>query len=391
MHRVRLSFGGALLLLGACAQLPPLDTGVGAALSGCSTRSASIRFDLDGAPPSRCTIEGEREFSVLVAPEHAPPINPSPWYAFRYQANGSDNVIVHLRYLAAKHRYRPKWQSQTHTKLLDASLRDDGRTATLVLPPGEAVVSGQELIGTQEYASLMARLDRSAAVTRETLGRSHGGRPIDALRIGEPTASRLVILLGRQHPPEVSGAIAMEHFLETLVALADAGKFDAQDLQVLAVPLLNPDGVARGHWRANLGGEDLNRDWGTFAQPETRSVAQWLDRLPDQVRPVAMVDFHSTARNLFYVQGDEASADQARFLARWLGGKEHLIAGYPFAIERRNANPGSGTAKNWFHAMHAIPAYTYEVGDETDRQAIAQAAREFAASLMAALSLSELP
>ncbi|MBK6414127.1 M14 family metallopeptidase [Sphingopyxis sp.] len=237
----------------------------------------------------------------------------------------------------------------------------------------------------------MARLDRSAAVTRETLGHSHGGRPIEALRIGQPTAPRLVILLGRQHPPEVSGAIAMEHFLETLVTLADAGKFDAQDLQVLAVPLLNPDGVARGHWRANLGGEDLNRDWGTFAQPETRSVAQWLGRLPSQVRPVAMVDFHSTSRNLFYVQGDESSEDQERFLARWLGGKEHLIADYPFSIERRNSNPGAGTAKNWFHTTHAIPAYTYEVGDETDRQAVAQAARELAKSLVEALSLSELP
>ncbi|MBK6414128.1 hypothetical protein [Sphingopyxis sp.] len=81
-------------------------------MSGCSTETASISFDFEGAPPSRCTIEGEREFSVLVSPEHAPPINPSPWYAFRYQSNGSENVVVHLRYLAAKHRYRPKWQKQ---------------------------------------------------------------------------------------------------------------------------------------------------------------------------------------------------------------------------------------------------------------------------------------
>ena len=91
------------------------------------------------------------------------------------------------------------------------------------------------------------------------------------------------------------------------------------------------------------------------------------------------------------MQGDEASEDQERFLARWLGGKEHLFAGYPFSIERRNANAGAGTAKNWFHAAHAIPAYTYEVGDETDRQAIAQAARELATSLMEALPVSRLP
>lgn len=325
---------------------------------------------------------------MLISPEHAPPINPSPWYAFRYQAAGQDNVVVHLRYLEGRHRYRPKWRSETETSLLDALVRDDGKTATLIVPPGKAVISSQELVGAAENEAMLARLDRSNGVTREVLGRSLDGRPIEALRFGDPRARRLVILLGRQHPPEVSGAIAMGHFLAELAAVADVGGLEGHDLQVLAIPVLNPDGVARGHWRANLGGVDLNRDWGSFSQPETRAVSQWLERLPNHVSPVAMVDFHSTSRNLFYVQGDEASEEQERFLSRWLGGKETLIAGYPFSIERRNANPGSGTAKNWFHARFAIPAYTYEVGDETDRLAIELSAREFAKRLIDALPQS---
>lgn len=180
----------------------------------------------------------------------------------------------------------------------------------------------------------------------------------------------------------------MEHFLETLVTQAENGELDKRDVQILAVPLLNPDGVARGHWRANLGAADLNRDWGIFAEPETRSVVGWLRRLPGHVHPVAMVDFHSTSRNLFYVQGDEASEEQEQFLARWLGGKEDLLGGYPFTIERRNANANAGTAKNWFHAAYAIPAYTYEVGDETDRATVARAARSLAMSLVDALPVA---
>lgn len=105
--------------------------------------------------------EGEREFSIFVSPEHAPPINPSPWYAFRYKADGHENIIVHLRYLGSKHRYRPKWRSATHATVLDASVRDDGRTATLVLPPGQAVVSAQELVGRLQYEASWARLERS--------------------------------------------------------------------------------------------------------------------------------------------------------------------------------------------------------------------------------------
>ena len=111
--------------------------------------------------------------------------------------------------------------------------------------------------------------------------------------------------------------------------------------------------------QANRGATDLNRDWGPFTQPETRAAKAWLDALPQSVRPVLMVDFHSTRSNLFHVQGDdEMDERQRRFLAAWLGGPEQALAAYPFTIEPRNANPGSGTAKNWFHAAYAVPSCT---------------------------------
>ena len=108
----------------------------------------------------------------------------------------------------------------------------------------------------------------------------------------------------------------------------------------------------------------------------------WLDRLPSEVRPVAMVDFHSTWRNLFYVQGPDENPRGDPLLDNWLKGRERAIPGYEFTVEPRNANPGSGTAKNWFFATYGIPSYTYEVGDETDRDAIERAARALARSLV---------
>lgn len=65
--------------------------------------------------------------------------------------------------------------------------------------------------------------------------------------------------------------------------------------------------------------------------------------------------------------------------------------GYPFTIERRNNNPGSGTAKNWFFERFAIPAYTYEVGDDTDPAATAAAARLLATGFLAALENIRTP
>lgn len=385
----RYVWAGLALLAGGCASAPPPPAGIGlltqAELAGsgadCRTASASLHFDFDGASASACAVRGERDFTLLVTPEHAPPINPSPWYAFRYKAAGDAPVKVTLRYLGGKHRYSPRLAGGGDIRNVAAQVSNDGTEAVIALPPGSGIVSAQEVIVPDDARADLARWSAATGAPVFTLGRSHDGRPIEAIRLGRADAPRLVILLGRQHPPEVTGSIAMTAFVDTLAARAET----LGDVQVLVVPMLNPDGVARGHWRANRGAMDLNRDWGDFTQPETRAVKAWLDALPSAVRPVLMVDFHSTARNLFYVQGDEASAAQKRFLTAWLEGRERAVPSYPFTIEPRNANPGSGTAKNWFHARFAIPAYTYEVGDSADRAATRRMAEALAETLPPAL------
>lgn len=346
-----------------------------------------MHFDFEGASRSACYVEDERTVSIVVTPEHLPPINPSPWYAFRYVATNGGTLTVTVRYAGARHRYAPIWRGTGDPAGFAAAVVDDGRAVTITLPTGKGIVSGQPLITGEQYDALSAQLVEQGRGNAITLGRSHDGRPITAVRLGDADAPRLVVLIGRQHPPEVTGAMAMDTFANTLAGSVAAGAIDRTRFQFLIVPLLNPDGVARGHWRANLGGTDLNRDWGAFTQPETRAVADWLARLPPTVRPVLMLDFHSTNRNLFYVQGSETSASEQRFRAAWLVGKETILKGYPFEIEPRDANPDAGTAKNWFHRTYAIPAYTYEVGDNTDPAALRDAAEALARAMIPALGL----
>jgi predicted deacylase len=376
---------GLGLATGACVQTPPPAPAPSQGFAGlaCRTATASLHFDFDGASASACSVTGERDFTLLVTPEHFPPINPSPWYAFRYEAGGDAPVTVTLRYLGAEHRYAPKWSAGSGAwRDLPGEPTKDGKGLVIRLPQGRGLVAAQEIITPGDVSTDLARWSAATGAAVVTLGTSHDGRAIAALRLGRADAPRLVVLLGRQHPPEVTGAIAMRAFVDALVA--DAGRLG--DVQFLIVPMLNPDGTARGHWRANRGSVDLNRDWGPFTQPETRSLKAWLDALPPPVRPVLMVDFHSTRSNLFYVQGEaEASAVQQGFLAAWLGGQETALAGFPFTIEPRNANPGSGTAKNWFHTAYAIPAYTYEVADTADRAATRKAANALAARLLVVL------
>lgn len=373
---------------GACVQAPPPEAVPApaplAVKATCRTAAARLYFDFDGASASACAVRSERDFALLVTPEHAPPINPSPWYAFRYETTGEAPVTVTLGYLGGQHRYAPKWRGADGTwRDLPAEPSADGKSAVIRLPAGGGMIAAQEIIPPAAARADLARWSAKSGAQPFTIGTSHDGRPIEAIRLGRSDAPKLVVLLGRQHPPEVTGAIAMAGFVDVLAGRAG----DLGDMQFLVVPMLNPDGVVRGHWRANRGAVDLNRDWGLFTQPETRSVKAWLDALPQSVRPVLMVDFHSTRSNLFYVQGKgEASAGQQRFLAAWLEGRENAFAGYPFTIEPRNANPGSGTAKNWFFETYAIPSYTYEVADDADRAATRTAARALADSLMPALA-----
>lgn len=357
-------------------------------LSGCTTAYGSVHFDFEGASRSACYVENERAISILVAPEHQPPINPSPWYAFGYSVAKGEKLTVNVRYVGARHRYAPKWQGRGEATGFSASVAEDGSAVSIMLPAGDGVVSGQPLITSAHYEKLLKQLAVSGKGHRLTLGYSHDGRPIEAVRLGNANAPRLVILLGRQHPPEVTGAVALDAFALAVAKHMGSGAIDRKEYQFLIVPLLNPDGVARGHWRANLGGIDINRDWGAFSQPETRSVRDWLSKLPAGVKPALMLDFHSTSRNLVYVQGADASKQGQRFLAAWLEGKETAFAGFPFSIEPRDANPGLGTTKNWFHATYGIPAYTYEVGDGSDAAAVQSAAEALAQTMIPALDLS---
>ena len=373
--------------LGGCATTATSQVSSERAGAACSTSSGSIAFDFETAPQSTCAVLGEREFAIRVTPEHAPPINPSPWYAFRYGASGAEGISVRLDYVGARHRYAPHLVRGETAVPLPVEVTGDGSSAWLHLPPGEGLVAAQELFASERYDLFIDRLASLRQSEKIELGRSLDGRPIKAIRFGNPAAPRLVVLIGRQHPPEVTGAIAMEAFVDELARLVQADEGANRNFQFLVVPEINPDGVARGYWRANRGGKDLNRDWGEFSQPETRAVKAWLDALPQGVRPAAMLDFHSTDRNLFYVQGEaETDEREEMFLAGWLQGKTTRMPGYPFTIERRNAR-ANGSAKNWFHQAYDIPAYTYEVGDQTDREAIRRSAIALARSYLAQLHL----
>ncbi|MCB1842119.1 MAG: succinylglutamate desuccinylase/aspartoacylase family protein, partial [Halioglobus sp.] len=262
------------------------------------------------------------------------------------------------------------------------STAEGEHTMTLSLPAHSPViwVAAQELITAGWYEQWLRELDAGDDVNVRLFGSSVQGRP---LYVAE-TAARpeFVVLLGRQHPPEVTGALAMRPFVQALMGGTALARSFRERYQVIIAPLMNPDGVALGHWRHNVNGVDLNRDWGSFTQAETAAFAAELQKLEATgARAAFMLDFHSTKRSLFYTQLASDFPGDEDFATTWLERSRKRMPDYEFSHEAR-ARSGQGNSKNWYFGNYGIPAITYEIGDEVARDDIARSSSIFAEEFM---------
>ena len=190
----------------------------------------------------------------------------------------------------------------------------------------------------------------------------------------------------RQHPPEVTGAIAMQVFVEEILSDTPLAARFRERFAVTVVPMLNPDGVVLGYWRHGTGGLDLNRDWGPFTQPETQlmqDLLERLDRQPDRNLRL-FLDFHSTQRDVFYTIPDELPTDPVMFTSQWLANLQGRMPDYAV-----NPDPGHNanlpTSKTYVYQTYGVPAATFEIGDETDRDLINRIGREASRAMMETL------
>ncbi len=372
---------GCIGLLAACAPTPDPAT------LACSEGTVQLRADFPQARAADCSRAGPASFTVTIAPE-ATPINPSPWYAFDIVSGRSAEVEVVLQYTESRHRYRPKRQTETGWIMLPetaVTLDDEGRVATIALDtgPGRTRIAGQEWLPPAERQAWVEEFGDCAGLERRDIGETVQGRPVTALLGGAPEPSApLIVILGGQHPPEVPGVLGLRAFLEALFLEEGTSEALLETHRVLIVPEMNLDGVQLGHWRLNVGLIDLNRDWGPFSQPESRAVRDEIARLVAVGhRPVLMLDFHATRRNVLYTAPDDAALVPANFAGNFLAAIDRHWDG-EMPGRSSSHNPGLPTSRTWFVETYAAPALTVEFGDETPRDEIDALARVYAASLV---------
>jgi protein MpaA len=142
------------------------------------------------------------------------------------------------------------------------------------------------------FAALALTVGADDAPTAETIGHSVRGRPIRALRLGDPLSERRLLVVGCIHGNECAGMAIVRRLSRSL------GRGATFDLWL--VPNLNPDGLRLGV-RQNARGVDLNRNFpagwqpiGTpwyweysgprpLSEPETRVARRFLLRIEPDV------------------------------------------------------------------------------------------------------------
>jgi murein peptide amidase A len=200
------------------------------------------------------------------------------------------------------------------------------------------------------------------------LGRSEEGRPIVALRVGDPRRTR-VLVFGCIHGTECAG-----------ITVARALERVGTSLDLWIVPNLNPDGYARSV-RQNARGVDLNANWASqwygggrpwdtyypgpfpFSERETRIARNLILR----IRPRVTIWFHQHM-NLVWAWGPSTTAGRIyahvaamRFYHRhWLHGtatnwqNHHLPGSASFTVELQAGGLSPQEVRRQVHAILAL-------------------------------------
>jgi len=375
--RLGLTFCGLALtgFFGGCETVSetPLPPAAGEAL--CDNEVAEIYISHATAHLSDCTVISGDSLAFINRPENTP-INDSAWYGFRVDPIKRGHLKISMKYEDGKHRYPPKisYDGTNWTVLPEAQIsQDDEKTVELDLDVQSRpfFVSAQEILTKIAHDVWTDDIAEMPFATKSVIGVSRDGHPISMLTVQtEPSKKKpYVMWVGRQHPPEVTGALALMPFTETVLGDTPLATKFRDIFNVLIVPNMNPDGVTAGHWRHNKGGVDL------------KSALRRFETKEDNI--VFFLDFHSTWRNLLYTQTDEEPTEPPMFARDWLAAVDAKLSDrvYKFTREPRK-NSKRPISKNYMYDTYGISAITYEVGDNTDRDAIKTSAIVFAEEMM---------
>ena len=132
----------------------------------------------------------------------------------------------------------------------------------------------------QQHNALISQCATDERVSVEVLGKTHDGRDIDLLCIGDKNKLVRIWAIARQHPGETMAEWWMEGYLDRLLDEHDSVSRALLEKAVFyVVPNMNPDGSFRGYLRTNARGINLNREWDKTTIENSPEVFHVLNKM----------------------------------------------------------------------------------------------------------------
>ena len=111
------------------------------------------------------------------------------------------------------------------------------------------------------------------------LCRTRKGRPIQSLYVGKlkGDSKYSIFLSARHHACEMIASYSLEGLLEAVLAETELGRWFQNNVEILAIPFVDKDGVEDGDQGKNRKPHDHNRDYGNESiYPSIRSIRQFV-------------------------------------------------------------------------------------------------------------------
>lgn len=365
-----------------------------------SFKDSTVFFSnqFDGARLNGVAHDSLNHYTLWFTAENTP-INPSPWYAFKVWSDSAQEVKLRFSYQNSRSRYYPKISrdgilfkslDSTQFKSINKGEGEFGLKAapefaevSLVIDQNPTWLTAQELYTSKRVKKWMDTMAQKAFITNHVIGKSREDRSMNMMEINEANSSKALMIISRQHPPEVTGFLAMKSFIETLTGESELAKKFREKHTVFCVPLMNPDGVDNGHWRHNMGGIDLNRDWQEFNQPETRAVRDFLySKQKEGFTFVFGADFHSTWDDIYYPLDTTITGKKGILIFDWITSIEDRLPQKKANVSASKKLFPTMTSRNHFFAAYEMPAIVFELGDNTPRDFLKEKGKVAAEELM---------
>jgi hypothetical protein len=335
---------------------------------------------------------------IRINPENEP-INPSPWYAFKVWSDQPVNYWIEFTYSEGGfHRYFPKisadgigFQNVDSARFKAESLpgkRPETAYLQVDLSADTLWIAAQDFVGTNDVTVWKEKLLKLDFVEKIKIGESTEGRTLEVLKIGSSDDQKMLMVISMQHPPEIPGYLAMKAFVETICEDSPEARKFRSKYNLYVMPQMNPDGVANGHWRHNVGGIDLNRDWVNFNQPETRALSNFMENKAQESggKFIFAADFHATWEDIFYTINPDLEGNSPGLIPKLIKRSSKRIPGYDPNIRPTENNERSVTSNSYFFFVHGAESMTFEVGDNTPRELIRKKGEFTARELMRLLN-----